>query len=93
MKTTISAFSPVDILLTDEEIAAYLMDAFDDDDPEVFVIALCHVVNKYGIVELSQQTGLDRDTLYAAFNGTVKPGWDTIHRIMTALGIKLAAAA
>ena len=43
MKTEIAIFNPLEYLQSDEEIAQYLNNAYQDDDPEVFMIALGYV--------------------------------------------------
>lgn len=39
-------YSPFDYLETQEEINDYLNDAFMDDDPQIFLIALGHLAKK-----------------------------------------------
>ncbi|MDZ7667006.1 MAG: hypothetical protein U5K27_17055 [Desulfotignum sp.] len=46
MKTTTSPYNPFDYLEMEEEINEYLTDAFMDDDPQVFLIALGHLARK-----------------------------------------------
>lgn len=87
------AFNPVDFLESDEEIAAYLVEAYQDDDPNVFIIALGHVVKHKGLAEIAEAAGLNRESLYKTFNGKVKPKWDTVHRLLKAMHIDLAVAA
>ncbi len=43
----INPYNPFDYLQTQEEIDEYLQDAFMDDNPEVFIVALvsCHTSN------------------------------------------------
>ncbi len=49
MKTNTSPYNPLDYLETPEEINEYLNDAFMDDDPQVFLIALGHLARKQGV--------------------------------------------
>ena len=87
MKT--SEFNPVSILKGDEEIAEYLAEAYHDDDPNVFVVALGNVVKHRGLTDVARDTGLNRESLYKTFNGRVQPKWDTIHRLMKSLDLNL----
>lgn len=91
MKT--NPFNPVEFLETDEEIAQYLSEAYSDNDPEVFVIALGNVVKLRGVAEIARKSGLNRESLYKVFSGKSKPQWDTIHALMKALGLHLKAVA
>ncbi|WP_410493872.1 addiction module antidote protein [Endozoicomonas sp. 8E] len=51
------------------------------------------MVRHEGIAQLAEQTGLNRESLYKTFNGKVQPRWDTVHRLLKALGVKLEIAA
>ncbi len=86
-------FNPVEFLKSDEEIAQYLSDAYDDENPEVFVIALGNVVKARGVAKVARQSGLNRESLYKIFSGKAKPQWGTIHALMHALGFHLKTIA
>ncbi|MGM0593556.1 MAG: addiction module antidote protein [Pseudomonadota bacterium] len=88
-----AAFNPVDYLQSDEEIADYLTEAYQDDDPAVFVAALGNVVRHKGVARLAKETGLNRESLYKAFNGKSQPKWDTVHRLLHTLGVSVTLAA
>ncbi len=92
MGEKLSAFNPVDFLQGEDEIAEYLTEAYLDEDPSVFVIALGHVAKHKGISTLAKETGLNRESLYKTFSGKVQPKWDTIHRLLRALKVRLAIA-
>ena len=85
----LETFNPVDFLQGEDEIAEYLAEAYLDEDPNVFIIALGHVAKHKGISALAQETGLNRESLYKTFSGKVQPRWDTIHRLMRALNVQL----
>lgn len=91
IKTT--PFNPIDFFNTEAEIAEYLAEAYQDDDPAVFIVALGHVVKHKGLAQLAEDTGLNRESLYKTFNGKVQPKWDTIHRLLKAIKVELAIAA
>ena len=83
----------MDFLMADDEIAAYLTEAYRDDDPAVFIVALGHVVKHKGLAQLAEDAGLNRESLYKTFNGKVQPKWDTVHRLLKAMKVELAIAA
>lgn len=93
MSNKTTPFNPMDFLKTDDEIAAYLTEAYRDDDPAVFIVALGHVAKHKGIAQLAEDTGLNRESLYKTFNGRVQPKWDTVHRLLKAMKVELAIAA
>jgi len=79
-------FNPVEFMESDDEIAQYLSDAYEDDNPEVFVIALGNVAKARGVTKIARQSGLNRESLYKIFSGKAKPQWGTIHALMRTLG-------
>lgn len=91
MKT--SPFNPVDMLHNDDEITAFLAEAYADDDPATFVSALGAVVKSKGVAKMAEETGLNRESLYKAFSGKAQPKWDTVHRLLKAIGVRLEIAA
>ena len=91
VKTT--AFNPVDHLQSDEEIASFLAEAYEDKDSSVFILALGHVVRNKGVSKMADKTGLNRESLYKAFSGKAQPKWDTVHRLLHALGVRITVAA
>ena len=77
----------------EDELSQYLTDAYEDDDPAVCVVALGHAVKHKGVAQVAEATGLNLEGLYKVSNGQVQPKWDTIHRLMHALGVHLSVAA
>jgi probable addiction module antidote protein len=91
MKTKTSPYNPLDYLNSDEEIAQYLNEAYMDDDPEVFVIALGYVAKAKGVADVAKASGLNRESLYKVFSGKAKPQWATIQGVMKALNVQIRA--
>jgi len=91
--TKTSPFNPVEYLQSDAEIASYLTEAYEDDNPAVFIVALGHVVRSKGVSNMAEKTGLNRESLYKAFSGKAQPKWDTVHKLLHALGIHMTVAA
>jgi len=89
----VKPFNPAEYLQTEEEIAEYLNQAYDDEDPEVFVIALGNVILARGVAEVARRAGLNRESLYKLVSGKTRPKWETVHALMRALGLKLRTAA
>jgi probable addiction module antidote protein len=89
MKTETTPFNPVDYLESEEEIAQYLNDAYQDDDPRMFMIALGNVTKAKGVAQIARKTGLNRESLYKVFSGQSSPQWSTVQSVMKALGCHL----
>ncbi len=73
MKTNTSLYNPFDYLEAEEEINEYLNDAFRDDDPQVFLVALGHLARKQGMQEVARRTGLNRECFYKSISGSGNP--------------------
>jgi len=92
MNIKATPFNPINILKSEDEISEYLTEAYRDEDPAVFIVALGHVARHRGITKLAKETGLNRESLYKTFNGKVQPKWDTVHRLLKAMKVDLAIA-
>lgn len=83
----VSEFDAAEFLTDEETIAAYLTASFADGDQAEFIRALNTVARARGMMELAQKTGLPRESLYKTLSGSVKPRFDTIVKIASALGL------
>lgn len=90
--TKTSKHNPFDYLETNEEINAYLNNAYMDDDPKMFIIALGYLAKKRGMTDLAAKTGMNRASLYKALSGKGNPHFKTISKVSKALGCRLAVA-
>jgi len=88
IKTT--PYNPFDYFETKEEINEYLNNAFMDDDPRIFIIALGYLARKKGMTKVARETGLNRESLYKSLAEDGNPKFSTISKITKALGCKLA---
>ena len=91
--TKLTDYNPFDHLLVEDELSQYLTEAYEDEDPAVFVVALGHAIKHQGVAQVAEAAGLNRESLYKVINGQVQPKWHTIHRLMHALGVRLSIAA
>jgi probable addiction module antidote protein len=86
-----NSFDAVDYLDDEETIAEYITAALDDPDPDVFLAAVRDVARARGITQVARDAGLGRESLYKALAPGAKPRYDTMLRLLHALGIKLSA--
>ena len=82
-------YDPSLFIKTDEDIAHYLNEAYMDEDPKVFLIALGDVAKIKGVANIAKKSGLNRESLYKVFSGKVQPKWNTIQSVMKALNIHI----
>jgi len=89
--TIFAPFDAADYLTDDETIAEYLTAALEDTNPDMFLVAVRDVARARGMAQLAKDTGLGRESLYKALTPGAKPKYDTVLRIINALGVKLRA--
>lgn len=86
------AWDAADYLESEADIAAYLNAALEDGDTSVIAAALGDVARKKGMTQLAKETGITRDGLYKALSPTGNPSFDTVQKVVKALGLKLDVA-
>ena len=90
-RTTTKPWDAADHLETEEDIRAYLDAALELGDPALVVAALGDIARAKGMTQIARETGLGRESLYKALSGERSPGFDTILKVMGALGLQLHA--
>jgi len=95
--TTIKT-TPYDVaehLRTPEESAAYLEASLEEANGDATFIAkaLGDIARARGMSQVAHDSGLSRESLYKALSGERNPNFDTILKVMNALGLKLHAEA
>ena len=91
--TQFTHFDAADYLDNEETIAAYLTEALEDPDPDMFIIAVKTIARARGMTQLAKDSGLGRESLYKALSPGAKPRYETIMKVVRALGVKLHAEA
>lgn len=89
IKTT--PFDASEYLDSDEMMAEYLSLALEDENPEVFISALGNVAKAKGMAQIAKDSGLGRESLYKALRSGSKLRYETVQKILKALGVKLVA--
>jgi probable addiction module antidote protein len=80
----------IDDKLQDPSFAVeYLNTALDDEDPNVFIIALGDVARAYGMTEIAGRSRLGRESLYKSLSGRRNPKFNSIGSILDAVGMRL----
>jgi probable addiction module antidote protein len=90
-KEHISAWDPAENLRTEEEMAAYLEAALEENDPALISAALGDIARAKGMTQIAKQTGLGRESLYKALSPDGNPEFSTILKVIKALGLQLKA--
>jgi probable addiction module antidote protein len=89
MKTRTTPYEIANYLDSEEMIQEYFSQVLEDGDSEEIVRALGHIARARGMTELAAKTGLGRESLYKTFAEGSMPRFDTIFRVMRALGLNI----
>jgi probable addiction module antidote protein len=94
-KTTTTRYDVAEHLRTPEEMAAYLEAAIAEakGDAAFIAKALGDIARAKGMAQVARDAGLSRESLYKALSGERSPGFDTILKVVEALGLELHAGA
>jgi probable addiction module antidote protein len=92
-KTTTTKYDVAEHLRTPEEMAAYLEACLEEADGDAAFIAsaLGDIARAKGMTQVAKDAGLSRESLYKALSGERSPSFDTILKVVDALGLKLHA--
>lgn len=84
----LTRFDVADHLRDEDDIAAYL-NAATEDGSAALAMALRDVVRVRNLSKLAKNTGLTRAGIRKALSGEGNPAFDTIHKIVTDLGLNI----
>jgi len=85
----LAPFDASDYLDNEQTIAEYLAAALENPDQDAFLIAVRDVAKARGIANVAARAGLGRESLYKTLQPGAKPRFDTVRRLLAALGVKL----
>ncbi|AZF33021.1 Addiction module antidote protein [Pseudomonas sp. R4-35-07] len=72
-----------------QAISAYLAQSMKSQDPHVFMKALAEVAKAQGVNKVAEAAGVNRESLYKTLKGGSKTRYETIQKLMVALGVEL----
>jgi probable addiction module antidote protein len=92
-KTKTTKYDVSEHLRTPEEMAAYLDACIEEANGDAAFIAkaLGDIARAKGMSQVARDAGLSRESLYKALSGERSPGFDTILKVVGALGLGLHA--
>jgi probable addiction module antidote protein len=86
-------FNIADYLEDDEMIQEYLNSILEEGDSKEIIVALGHIAKAIGMSKIAEQTGMSRPSLYKALSENSKPQFDTILKVLRAVGNNLKVKA
>ncbi|GJB78392.1 MULTISPECIES: addiction module antidote protein [Pseudomonas] len=89
MSEKLIPFDMAALLSSDEAITEYLSQVLADGDTEEIIRALGHIARARGMTQIATESGLGRESLYKALSPGAKPRFDTVLKVIRALGVDL----
>lgn len=83
-------FDMAEHLDSDQAIAEYLTIVLEENDPAEFAHALGTIARAKGMTEVARASGLTREALYKALRPTSQPRFDTIMKVVHAMGLQIS---
>ena len=81
----------IESLRDPREAEEYLNSALEDDDPELFLLALRNVAEAQGgVAQLAEKAKLNRESLYKMLSERGNPELRSLDALLHALGFRLA---
>ena len=90
-KTVTSPYDVAEHLRTPKEMSLYLQACIEESNGDAAFIAkaLGDIARAKGMAQVAKESGLSRESLYKALSGDRIPGFDTVLKVLTALGLSL----
>ncbi|CAN2971374.1 putative addiction module antidote protein [Pseudomonas fluorescens] len=84
-----SAYEASRFLDSPQTISAYLAQSMACHDPQVLMKALAEVAKAQGVNKVAEAAGVNRESLYKTLKGGSKTRYETVQKLMLALGVEL----
>lgn len=89
MSETLMPFDMAAMLDSDEAINEYVAQVWAEGDTDELIRAVGYVAKARGMAQIAKDSGLGRASLYKALAPGAKPRFETMIKVMNAIGIKL----
>ncbi len=81
-----SKFDIADYLDSNEMIAEYLNTVLEEGNDTDVITAIGHIAKAIGMTKIAEETGMSRSSLYKALSDGAKPQFETIMKVLKAIG-------
>ena len=92
-KQKLKTFDITRYLESEEAMAEYLSQVLEDGDNNELIRALGHIAKDKGMAIVAKESGLGRESLYKALSEGSQPRFETITKVINALGLKISVHA
>ena len=79
-------FDIADYIDSEEMIAEYLNTVLEDGGSSDLIVAIGHIAKAIGMTKIAEKTGMSRPSLYKALSDGAKPQFETIMKVLKAIG-------
>lgn len=94
-KIVTTRFDPAEYIVSEVGAVEYLKALFEEDefDADIFLSALGDIARARSMAKIADATGLGRESLYKALQPGSKVRFETIQKVLAALGLRLTVEA
>jgi len=85
-KVKVSKFEIAAYLNSEAMIEEYLNNVLEEGETGDLISAIGHIAKAKGMSKIANDTGMSRPSLYKALSKGSKPQFETIHKVIKALG-------
>ena len=85
----VTAWDIANYLQTEEEVTVFLNDIFSTNDTQLIIAAIGDVARARGMTKIAEDVQCGRESLYKSLSYNGNPSFDTILKVMTAMGYTL----
>ncbi len=89
MASKVSRFDVADYLTDEKMISEYLSSVMEEGDTALLMAAIGDVAKAKGMSRIAGLSGLGRESLYKALRPGAKPRFETMLKVLKALGVSL----
>ncbi|SFM80331.1 addiction module antidote protein [Rugamonas rubra] len=82
-------YEAADYLRTEEALVAFINEFLADSDATMFAEAILVACKAKGMTEVASKAGIARESLYKALRPQSQPRFDTILKVLHAIGLRL----
>lgn len=82
-------FDPARYLKTKEEISVYLQVAAETGDNTILMRAIETAAKARGMMQVAYDASVSRESLYKSLASDAKPRYETIVKVLNALGVQI----
>ncbi len=79
-------FDIADYLDSKEMVAEYLNTVLEEGNASDVIAAIGYIAKSIGMTKIAEETGLSRPSLYKALSDGAKPQFETIMKVLKAIG-------